>query len=264
MLDNSAPTGGTLTVNGGNAYSTSCELPGQPRRLHRRRRRLRRRVLRLHGRLGDARATAPAAPSGSRARRRRHLQRRQRHVLPVHAHRHRQRRQRRLDLDRRQGRHDRSVAAERGLRQPLERQHVRQRRRDALLPAVRRRHVPRRRERLDRRRVRRSSGYTFSPLAGFASSSQTGGSLERHLRRRQLRQRRVHRPLRRTAPALDSTDATYNVTADSTAPSGGGLTVNGTAATGGGSSSYFTSGGSVALSTTAYTDARLRHRRARS
>ena len=52
----------------------------------------------------------------------------------------------------------------------------------------------------------------------------------------------------------DSTDATYTVTADTTAPSGGGLTVNGTAATNGGTSSYFTSGASVTLSTTPYSD----------
>ena len=52
----------------------------------------------------------------------------------------------------------------------------------------------------------------------------------------------------------NSTDATYTITPDTTAPSGGGLTVNSTAATGAGSSSYFTSGASVALSTTPYSD----------
>ncbi|HTZ05527.1 MAG TPA: SwmB domain-containing protein, partial [Gaiellaceae bacterium] len=55
---------------------------------------------------------------------------------------------------------------------------------------------------------------------------------------------------------LDSGDATYTVTADSTAPSGGALTVNGTAAAASPTSSYFTSGSTVTIdSRTDYTDA---------
>ncbi len=104
--------------------------------------------------------------------------------------------------------------------------------------------------------------YTFSPLSGFASTSQTGGSLNVTFDGASSGGGAftVHAT---NGAGTDSTDATYNVTPDSTAPSGGGLTVNGTAATGAGSSSYFTSGGSVALSTTAYSDA-ARGCRARS
>src|SRR5205807_2121050 len=54
---------------------------------------------------------------------------------------------------------------------------------------------------------------------------------------------------------LDSADAAYALTPDSTAPSGGSLTVNGIAASAAGTSSYFTSGASVALGTTPYSDA---------
>jgi hypothetical protein len=95
--------------------------------------------------------------------------------------------------------------------------------------------------------------YTFSPLTGFSGPTQTdnrldvpfngsstgGGSFTVHSTNN---------------AGLDSASATYDVTSDSTAPSGGGLTVNGSTATSGGTSSYLTSGGSVSLSTTPYAD----------
>ena len=96
-------------------------------------------------------------------------------------------------------------------------------------------------------------GYSFSPLGGFAGTSQSGGSL--HVTFNGASTGSGAFTVHATNNAgTDSADATYNVTPDSTAPSGGGLTVNGTAATGAGSSSYLTSGGSVALSTTPYSD----------
>ena len=137
VLDNSAPTGGSLTVNGGNAYSTSDELPGQPRRLHRRRRRLRRRLVRPHGRVGDALATAPAARSarprpavdgafaGASGTCYRFTLTGTDNVGNVAA----------TSTD---VKVDTTAPTQptRRLRQPLERQHVRQRRGHALLPAV--------------------------------------------------------------------------------------------------------------------------------
>ena len=55
---------------------------------------------------------------------------------------------------------------------------------------------------------------------------------------------------------LDSADANFTVTADSTAPSGGGLTVNGTAAAAVATSSYLNTGTTVTIdSRTDYTDA---------
>ena len=95
--------------------------------------------------------------------------------------------------------------------------------------------------------------YTFSPLSGFASTNQSGGSLSATFNGASTGGGAFTVHATNNA-ALDSPDATYNVTADSTAPSGGGLTVNGTAATGAGSSSYLTSGGSVAVATTPYSD----------
>ena len=95
--------------------------------------------------------------------------------------------------------------------------------------------------------------YTFSPLTGFASTSQTSGSLNVSFNGASTGSgaSTIHAT---NGAGTDSTDATYTITPDTTAPSGGGLTVNSTAATGAGSSSYFTSGGSVALSTTPYSD----------
>ena len=96
-------------------------------------------------------------------------------------------------------------------------------------------------------------GYTFSPLAGFASTGQSGGSLSAAFNGSSTGSGAFTVHATNNA-GLDSSDATYNVTADSAAPSGGSLTVNGIAASGAGSSSYLTSGGSVAVGTTPYSD----------
>ncbi|HEX3224465.1 MAG TPA: invasin domain 3-containing protein [Gaiellaceae bacterium] len=96
-------------------------------------------------------------------------------------------------------------------------------------------------------------GYTFSPLSGFASTNQSGASLNVTFNGSSSGSGAFTVHATNNA-GLDSSDAGYNVTADSTAPSGGSLTVNGTAAMGAGSSSYLTSGGSVAVATTPYSD----------
>ena len=185
---------------------------------------------RLHGRRsgsGVASSTLTVASALARerhvrqlrlrgARRRRRLHRDRRHLLPLHAHGHRPRRQRRLDQ------HDVKVDTtapsqpERRLHRPLERQHVRQRRRHALLPPVGRRRVHGERERLDRRRVRdrdatrsrrsrlRRRDADRQPLDVTFNGASTGsGSYTVHSTNN---------------AGLDSADATYSVTADSTAP----------------------------------------------
>jgi hypothetical protein len=95
--------------------------------------------------------------------------------------------------------------------------------------------------------------YTFSPLAGFASTSQSGGTLDVTFNGASTGNGAFTVHATNNA-GLDSSDAHYTVAADSNAPSGGSLTVNGTAATGAGSSSYLTSGGSVAVATSPYSD----------
>ncbi|HEX6788597.1 MAG TPA: invasin domain 3-containing protein [Gaiellaceae bacterium] len=95
--------------------------------------------------------------------------------------------------------------------------------------------------------------YTFSPLTGFSSTNQSGAALNATFSGSSTGGGAFTVHATNNA-GLDSSDASYNVTADSTAPSGGSLTVNGTAATGAGSSSYLTSGGSVAVATTPYSD----------
>jgi hypothetical protein len=96
-------------------------------------------------------------------------------------------------------------------------------------------------------------GYAFSPLTGFASTSQSGGSLSATFNGSSTGNGAFTVHATNNA-SLDSSDTSYNVTADSTAPSGGSLTVNGTAATSVGTSSYLTSGGSVTVATTPYSD----------
>ena len=118
------------------------------------------------------------------------------------------------------------------------------RRRHALLPPVGRRRLHRERERLDRCGVRnRGTLHLLTPRlrsldadrqlldAPSAGASIGSGS---------------HTVHSTNNAGLDSTDAPYTITADSTAPSGGGLTVNGTAGAAAPTSSYFTSGPSVA------------------
>jgi|GEM_PF-5873558 len=96
-------------------------------------------------------------------------------------------------------------------------------------------------------------GYSFSPLTGFAGTSQSGSSL--HVSFDGSSTGGGAFTVHATNNAgLDSTDASYDVTPDSTPPSGGSLTVNGTLASGAGTSSYLTSGSSVSVATTPYTD----------
>ncbi len=96
-------------------------------------------------------------------------------------------------------------------------------------------------------------GYTYSPLSGFASTNQAAGSM--HVTFNGASTGAGAFTVHATNNAgSNSTDATYTLTPDTTAPGSGGLSVNGTAATGVGSSSYFTSGASVAVSTTPYSD----------
>ena len=156
-------------------------------------------------------------------------------LLPVHAHRHRQRRQRRLDLDDRQGRHHRPgrpdahrVGRDRHAYYPRLRHHASTS--SAARPAASRHRQRRRRRHRHRllRLPRRSpapagSGQPAAPTRYTAAATDTGaGTSPPPTTPAARRQHELHRQ------------------ADSTAPTGGALTVNGTAASGGGSSSYDT------------------------
>ena len=95
-------------------------------------------------------------------------------------------------------RHDGAVAAHDRLHRPLGGQHVRQRRRDALLPPRRRRHVHGRRERLDRRRVRpQVRQLRLHVLAAERQPERhpDGQPARRHVRPHEQRQQRLHRAL---------------------------------------------------------------------
>ena len=100
-----------------------------------------------------------------------------------------------------------------------------------------------------------NAGYTFSPLAGNLNGTQTVNQLAVTFDGTSSGSNAytVHST---DNASLDSTDATYTVTADSAVPTGGALTVNGTAAAASPTSSYFTSGTTVTIdSRTDYTDA---------
>ncbi|HXY80444.1 MAG TPA: SwmB domain-containing protein, partial [Gaiellaceae bacterium] len=100
-----------------------------------------------------------------------------------------------------------------------------------------------------------NSGYTFSPLSGNLNGTQTGSQLAVAFDHTSSGSNTytVHST---DNAGLDSSDANFTVTADSTAPSGGALTVNGTAAAGVATSSYLNSGTTVTIdSRTDYTDA---------
>ncbi|MDX6485570.1 MAG: large repetitive protein, partial [Gaiellaceae bacterium] len=98
-----------------------------------------------------------------------------------------------------------------------------------------------------------NAGYTFSPLTDFAGSSQTGSALAVTFTGSSAGSGSFTAHSTNNA-GLDSNNATYNVTADSTAPASGSLTVNSTGASNGGSASYLTSGSSVSIATTPFTD----------
>ena len=91
-----------------------------------------------------------------------------------------------------------------------------------------------------------NAGYGFSAPSGFAGSTQTGSALAVTFNGTSTGSGAgtVHAT---NNAGLDSGAASYTITADSTAPAGGSLTVNGGAA-------YLTSGGSVTIATTAYGD----------
>ena len=142
MLDNASPTGGSLNVTpaDANGYATTTSLTRRAPRLYRRRR-LGRRVVDPHRRLGRPLERRLRQLRLRDAGRRRRLHGDRRHLLPLHAHRHRPRRQRGDRDPDGEGRHDSAVAADRRLQRPLEREHVRRRRGHALLPPVGRRHL---------------------------------------------------------------------------------------------------------------------------
>ena len=142
-----------------------------------------------------------------------------------------------------EGRHDGAVAADRRLQRPLEREHLRQRRRHALLPPVGRRRVHGERERLDRRGVRHRRRYTFStprtgsPGTTLASPSAPAASAA------------ARTPCtRRTTRASTRPTARTRSRPTRRRPAGGGL--HGRTA----APRYLTSGASVAIATTPYSD----------
>ena len=96
-------------------------------------------------------------------------------------------------------------------------------------------------------------GYAFSTCTDFSDRTQTGNTLRVTFNGLSTGDGTftVHST---NNAGLDSTDGIYSVTPDPTAPSGGGLTVNGAVATTAGSSSYFTSGTSFTVGTIPYTD----------
>ena len=100
-----------------------------------------------------------------------------------------------------------------------------------------------------------NSGYTFSPLSGNLNGTQTGSQLAVTFDHTSSGSSAytVHST---NNAGLDSADANFTVAADSTAPTGGALTVNGTAAAAVATSSYLNTGTSVTIdSRTDYTDA---------
>ncbi len=99
-----------------------------------------------------------------------------------------------------------------------------------------------------------NSGYTFSPLAGNLNATQTGNQLAVTFDGTSSGSNgyTVHST---NNAGLDSADATYTVTADTTAPAGGALSVNGTPAAAVATSSYLNTGTTVTIdSRSDYTD----------
>ncbi|MHB8651268.1 MAG: SwmB domain-containing protein [Gaiellaceae bacterium] len=101
-----------------------------------------------------------------------------------------------------------------------------------------------------------NNGYTFSPaLTGNVTGTQTGNQLAIAFDGSSSGSN-TYSIVANDNAGLSSAAANFTLTADSTAPAGGALTVNGTAAAGAGTTSYLSSGTTIAIGVrTDYADA---------